>query len=602
MKSLFLNSYLLILTSYFLLLTSFLQAGDVSIQIINQTSSSLTVKATFPEPQEATTQEANSNNKSYLYIAGLPLLQQQGYPVVPYVTKMFSLPAEKVSYKIKNISTKRKTIGNYALNMPDSDEMAPGETVPLRNKDYLEISYHGLFRDVPLFTLHIFPVRIDFTNNQAQWIESLTLEISISVLNKTTPAMARSVAGSEKSLMQKLLLNGNTVTTKMPAIVSKTATVMQRYHSGRYKILIKENGLYHITYDDLLDYEIPVDQFDTRKLRITNRGQEIPLYFKGGEDGTFDPGDYIEFWAEKTKSPFGDQYPDVYNDPFSDINVYWLGISDKNGLRMVEESGSLTVTDPRRYLTPYAFSETIHFEQDNQFVRFGGIGANVDSVGYTMDQWFYDRGVSAIGSRSYAAFLPHPYKDGSRSVFVKAMMRGLSVASDANPLENHQVDIWLNDAFVTTSGIWPEQELHMLTNIGKAGVSQASIEHGDNQLRVVMDQSGVTDIAILNWFEITYQRKYRAQQNYIKFKRQESLPGGYIVQFEVDGFNSSNIELYKLGISKLVNNRIDYITADDNVSSYRISFQDEIFYPDIEYVALTPQAKKKPLKIVPDYP
>ncbi len=120
-----------------------------------------------------------------------------------------------------------------------------------------------------------------------------------------------------------------------------------------------------------------------------------------------------------------------------------------------------------------------------------------------------------------------------------------------------------------------------------------------------MDQPGVTDITLLNWFEITYQRQYRAYQNNIKFKQEELVLQNRAIntfQFEIDGFSTSNIEVYKPGISKLVNNRVDYITAADNISSYRLTFQDEIFYPGIEYVVVTPEAKKKPLRIVADLP
>jgi len=59
--------------------------------------------------------------------------------------------------------------------------------------------------------------------------------------------------------------------------------------------------------------------------------------------------------------------------------------------------------------------------------------------------------------------------------------------------------------------------------------------------------------------------------------------------------------VYKPGISKLVNNRVDYITAADNISSYRLTFQDEIFYRD-RICSINPEAKKKPLRIVADLP
>jgi hypothetical protein len=374
----------------------------------------------------------------------------------------------------------------------------------------------------------------------------------------------------------------------------------QRYRSGRFKLLINETGLYKVTYTDLTAAEVPVEQLDTRKLRLTNRDQEIPVYFKGGEDGIFDSGDYFEFWGVKNEKTFVEKYPDVYSDPYTDVNVYWLEESSSSGLRMAEESGALTVSNPSQFIVPFSFTEKLHFEENNSFHRFGT--ANIDSLNYSMDHWYFDRGVTAVGSRTYQANIPWPFKLGTRTVFVKAMMRGLSIKSDANPLDNHRVEIWLNDRLAASSGTWKEQELHVLTNEGSTGLSQTDISHGENLFRVVMDQTGVTDITLLNWFDITYDRRYRADQNSIVFRKQENLPENFVLQFEVDGFDSPNIDLYKLGVSKIVNSRIKYTTADDEVSSYQIAFQDEIFYPNIEYIALTENNKKQPLEIIIDTP
>lgn len=181
-------------------------------------------------------------------------------------------------------------------------------------------------------------------------------------------------------------------------------------------------------------------------------------------------------------------------------------------------------------------------------------------------------------------------------------MRGLSQQSISNPLYNHKAEIWLNDAKVAESGEWKDQRLHVISNYGQLGIPQNAIKHGENQFRVIMDQTGVTDQALLNWFEIEYLRKYRAHNNFIRFRKQKNIPDGYVLQFEVDGFSDPKIELYKLGISKIVNNRIDFVTANDRVSSYRITFQDEIFYPGIEYIAISPSAKKKPISIIKDLP
>ncbi len=554
----------------------------------------------FPVPVAQETVPAESGEKFlYFSMAGLQNVAETGYPYVPFLSDVIALQGRQATVKILEIRKDTQTGLPYRFNISERN-------TPIRKTPLIDVQYLGLYRDLPLFTLKIYPVQVDPVSGAVEVVNQIRFEI-FSTDHKKTESTQPTATSSVRlpSTTSKILLNSAMVLPETQSLSKIEMNISgQRYQSDRYKINIKETGLYKITYELLAQYDIPVDQFDPRRLKLTNRGQEIPIYFKGGGDGTFDTGDYFEFWGEQNRSDLTRKYEDIYNDPFSDVNVYWLEIGSTNGLRMVDESGALTISNPSRYITPYAYTEKIHFEEDRVFVRFGHPTAKIDSAGYTLDHWFFDRGVSAVGSRTYQAYLPWPFGGfGSATVFVKALMRGLSEKSPVNPLEFHLAEVWLNDAKVGTSGNWRDQGLQTITNIGGLGISQSAIKHGENDLRIIMDQAGVTDIALLNWFEITYQRRYRAENNVIRFKRQENIPEGYTYQFEVDGFTRQDIELYKLGISKLVNNRIDYITADDdNYTSYRISFQDDIFYPDIEYVALTSDAKKKPVSIVPDTP
>jgi len=588
----------------FLIFFSFysLIASEPDIQIISQSSNSLRLKITFPETRLIKVDNnVSQKHSTYLSMDGLSLLEEEGYPRVPYLTKMFSLATKRVSYKILDLERETVSVTNYLFNIKSHQNADPSNTISTKNKNIIDISSHGLFRDVPVFTLNIFPVKINSSGNVAEVIRSITVEITSTATKEKTQISAGNYSPKDKSVFKKLLLNGETVSYKVDQPLLKSVITNQRYQSGRYKLLLKETGLYKITYADLLNADYPVDQVDTRKLHLTNRGQEIPIYFKGGEDGIFDPGEYFEFWGEKNEKTFVDKYPDVYNDPYTDINVYWLEEGTTSGLRMTEESGALIVTDRSKFIVPFSYTENVHFEENNTFHRFGNV--NIDSLSYSMDHWFYDRGITAVGSRAYETIIPWPYKTlSTRSVFIKAMMRGLSIKSAYNPIVNHRVDIWLNDRLAATSGSWQNQDYHLLTNEDGTGLSQADISHGENQFRIVMDQTGVTDITLLNWFEISYQRMYRAYQNEIFFRNQENLPENFVIQFEIDGFNHPDIDLYKLGISKIVSGRISRITADDELTSYQIAFQDDIFYPDIEYVALTEDKKKKPLDIIPDEP
>lgn len=585
---------LLFVVGSLFLITS-LQAKN-EIEIISSSNSEIILKAEFNEPDIVTYESGQ-----VAVIEGLQLMNREGFPVIPILSKMLSLPSDKVSFEIQNIKTVTKKAENYLFYGLAEEIDLNGNIVKSGQKDWLELTYQGLFRKMPVFSIDFYPVRVKPEQKIVQSIREISVRIWVNQQD-LLPVNYKSFNQNEKKFNSGLLLNGSQLnfqtTTSVPSFEST-----QKYKSGRFKIIINEDGLYQVSYDDLQDAGMNMNNVDARKLRLYNKGREIPIYVESGADQNFGPNDYFEFWGEKNYFENQSLYPDMHNDPFTPRNVYWLEISAKNGLRMVDESGALIKTNPAQYIVPYAYTERVHFEEDNHFEHFGQSSANGDKLSHTIDNWFYDSGVAAVGSRSYSFDLPYPLESGSNSVFVKTMLRGRTYFEENyNEIDRHMVDVWLNDKKIGSSTNWKDQNAHVITNEGTFGAAQADIAHGENELRLVMDQVGVSDVVLLNWFEIQYLRKYRASDNKIIFRKQENLPENYTIQFEVDGFSSPNIEVYKKGISKIKNTRIDFYQDIQNFSSYRVSFQDDVFYSGIEYVALTPNLKKSPLEIVPDFP
>lgn len=117
----------------------------------------------------------------------------------------------------------------------------------------------------------------------------------------------------------------------------------QRY----FKINIGENGIYRLTRSDLSGFGFPVGSVDPRKIQLFHLGQEVAITIEGQLDGTFDPSDYIEFYAKKSD---GTTDTPLYNDPsnqphsyynlFSDSSAYFLTykLNVETGLRMTDFS------------------------------------------------------------------------------------------------------------------------------------------------------------------------------------------------------------------------------------------------------------------------
>ena len=104
-----------------------------------------------------------------------------------------------------------------------------------------------------------------------------------------------------------------------------------QYDQTYYKFPVQADGVYRIDYNTLISAGVPLSSIDARNLQIFARGEEVPLYIEGESDGSFDSGDFIEFYARGNDGYFD---ADLYSDPslqahpayslFNDTIFYFL--------------------------------------------------------------------------------------------------------------------------------------------------------------------------------------------------------------------------------------------------------------------------------------
>lgn len=599
-----------VLTALFLLLLSLPslgQNGTYSWQVLESSAQVLRLKVEFTEPiiyQEA--------GKPYAAYKNARMIVSRDGSLLPHVVRFFNLAADQqTQVRIVRLNKQSRKMEQY-FTVP-GDSLQP---MPINEPVYTK--YLGKYRDFPLHTLHIHPVHYDRASQTLEWIQTLELEIGTSkTLNSAVPFSP--VSQPQSGLLKNLFLNHSSALHRSAQIIESIASALpegQRVdpildRSHIYKITVNKTGLYKITYEDLQAADFPLESINPKRLSLYYRGYELPIYFSGAEDDRFDEGDYFEFWGEKNEKTFLHQSPDMYADPFSDESVYWLVENTFNGRRLILESGGIARSGSSPVFQPYAFRETLHFEEDRYHENFGHASSNLNRPSHEIDHWYFDSGIRAPEGGAYNFYLPHPFESGS-NVEVTAAFRGKSFYSyPTNLLQGHRVEVKLRGkddkakliGAITPEDGWRDQTMRIISNADSSvKIAQSLLQHGNNRLEVDMFQTGVSDIVLLNWFQISYLRKYRADKNKIKFSVDADFFDGRFVklgdllQFSVDGFTRKDIDIYKLGVSKIVNSQIDQITQD-LVTSYRVTFQDEVFDPDVQYVAVTDDAKLKPLSI-----
>ena len=97
------------------------------------------------------------------------------------------------------------------------------------------------------------------------------------------------------------------------------------FNQTYYCFPVSQNGVYRITHSDLVSANIPLSLIDPRNIQIFGKGKEIAIFIEGESDGSFDPGDFIEFYAERNDG-FAD-YP-LYGSANYNANPYYSLFTD----------------------------------------------------------------------------------------------------------------------------------------------------------------------------------------------------------------------------------------------------------------------------------
>jgi hypothetical protein len=340
-------------------------------------------------------------------------------------------------------------------------------------------------------------------------------------------------------------------------------------------IPVKEDGVYAITPDILKKAGAKTDDIDPRSFRMTNRGQEVPIYVSGESDGRFDKRDYIEFYGQKLS---GSEY--------TDTNIYWLSYGGKSGVRMVEEDVSLLETRREEYQIPeQGFRQKVRFEVDNgRFQRYTQDGDPL---------WFWMR-LNAPGLSQIPFDLVN-VSDSPENGSVRLMLHG-------SASERHNMEVFLNAGFRLGDASWFGREKYLLE---ASNVPNPVFNEGKNAIGIYYPPDAMESKSkqvFLDWIEVEYWQDYKARDDCLEFSNPQNQSYG-LYQFELEGFSNPDVELFKLaadgdirGISKLTDGYIE-----DKGGGYNLTFQDNVVQPT-RYVALAHDKIRFPENIKRDSP
>ncbi len=130
------------------------------------------------------------------------------------------------------------------------------------------------------------------------------------------------------------------------------------FNKEYYKIPIAEDGIYRITYQQLVSAGIKVNEIQGSKYQLYSFGKEVPIFTTNS--GVFTSADYIEFYGEKNRSQLDSflfrKKSDILNPEYSlftDTLSYYLTWTsgNNNGLRfgVLQNDLSGSLPAPKQY-------------------------------------------------------------------------------------------------------------------------------------------------------------------------------------------------------------------------------------------------------------
>ena len=577
-------------------------------EIMDMSANQITLKFELPEMRFEPV-EQNGVTYQDIRIDGALHLCEEGYPLLPYFSEMIGLPVDG-DYTLSVVRHQTETFPGITP-LPAKMMVLEGEEQSwefFRN----QIAYASktIYPEMMLgkggegfvgdrhFAGFVFnPVRYKASTDELQVTREAVIRISIS--GDTSPSRNwdryAMYSGSSTGKMflndvySRKWLKPREKATEYPARRSDVVNELQ--------ILVDKDGIYRINRDELIDslsaYQNKLGfasgfnwgTLDPRMLSLRNEHGPVPIYIAGETDGSFDEGDYIEFYGERHRGDDGEY------DEYTSENVYTLHIGNQFGARMAVENGGLVVFDEDQYIVPQSYESSIHYEEQWINSRLG----YYENATYREDIWFWQQ-ITAPNLAIVPFNIQYPHMSSTRPFHARVLLVGATHPA-IDP--DHHAVVRINSTMLGTKW-WDGQSEQLFED--ETFLANSHLTHGENYMYISLpgdtgaDQEQIT----LDWIELTYWRLYQTDEDVIRFSKPSNRPFG-VYQFEVQGFSSNDISVYKVGSSLMENPTVEEF-SESGGAPYTLKFQDDIQIDGLEYIATTQDRKRKAKFIHPNIP
>lgn len=301
--------------------------------------------------------------------------------------------------------------------------------------------------------------------------------------------------------------------------------------AGGIRVEVNQDGLYRITYQDLLNLGIDLAGLPVRRLSLFNQGQPVPIYVQ--PRGVVGPDTFIEFYGQ------------ALDTLYTHTNVYILNAAMANTWASFDNN-PVPNGDP---VPHYLAQVTVGQENGYSFLAQNG------------DPW-YDTALLSYGapfSQDYILPVNHLVPDAAPATLTVDLW-GLS-EWDESP--DHHIQVFLNGVLLAD-----EQFEGVISYPISVTLPPGLLQEGDNvvTLTVPGDLGTMFDMIILDDITLIYPRAFVAQDGQLTFEAAGDV-------LEVTGLpGGSGATIYRLSAGEVTRITQAVVTPNGD-GTYRLAFR-----------------------------
>jgi len=284
--------------------------------------------------------------------------------------------------------------------------------------------------------------------------------------------------------------------------------------SPSLRLFVKEEGLYAVTYAELIQAGVPLASISSHNLRLYLNGQDVAVRVVNSDneddvDGIFQPGDSLLFYGQGV------------NEKYTDANVYWLHYGASGSLHMTSQSQGTGGEAVNSYQTTTRFEENFNY-----------VSSAPKKPGY--NHW-YGRLLTVAGANSANSWqMPLDVSFLASGRYTATLQTAMVSRTNGT----HHAKLYVNGSYV---GDWQWGGADYQTF--STDFDQALLKTGSNTFRVEIanDLNGQTvSVVYLDWLQMSYQRQTNALGDRLIF----DSPGAGTWRFAANGFSDGALEAY----------------------------------------------------------